>query len=72
MKKLIFGISMLLGGILGMVGIIIATAIEGNGFGGSRLTACIGYAGMMPYFIVFALLSFIGLVIAYKESYEAK
>ncbi len=72
MKKLILGISMFIGGILGMVGVILATAMEGESFGGQGLTRCILYAGMMPYFIIFSLLSIIGVMIAYREAYEKK
>lgn len=72
MKKLILGIGMLIGGIIGMVGIIITTALQGDGFGSAGLTECIGFAGMMPYFILFILLSIAGLVIAFKEAYGSK
>ncbi len=70
MKKLIFGIGMLIGGILGMVGIMLATALEGEGFGSQGLTNCIIWAGMMPYFLVFSLLAIVGFVIAFKEAFN--
>ncbi len=71
MKKLIFGISMFLGGIVGIVGIVLATAIESEGFGNQGLTNCISYAGMMPYFIIFAFLSVIGIRVAYEGAYKS-
>jgi nucleoside recognition membrane protein YjiH len=70
MKKLILGIGMLIGGILGVIGVMLTTVLNGDGFGGQELTDCIIWSGMMPYFIVFFLLAAVGLIIAYREAFD--
>lgn len=70
MKRLILGIGMLIGGILGVVGVMLTTALEGDGFGGQRLTDCIIWDGTMPYFLIFSLLAIVGLIIAFKEAFN--
>lgn len=50
--------------------ILILTAILGKGFIMEGLTSGILVAGMMPYFIIFMIMSMIGIGIAYKEAYS--
>jgi hypothetical protein len=69
MKKMILGVGMFIGGILGIVGVMLTTAIaEKDGIGGFGLTDCIGFDGAMPYFIVFCFFVMIGLIIAVLEA----
>lgn len=70
MKKLILGIAMFIGGIFGMIGVLIATAIQGEGFEMQGATICILDAGMMHYFIIFIIMSMIGIGIAYKDAFR--
>lgn len=68
MKKLILGIGMFIGGILGIIGVMLSIALDG--FSGQNIIVCINRAGMMPYFIIFCLLAISGLYIAYKEAFN--
>ncbi|NTW95542.1 MAG: hypothetical protein HGB31_02860 [Erysipelotrichaceae bacterium] len=66
MKKLLLGIGLVLSGTVGIVGILIASAIGGS-YGSARSTLHISFEFMFVFFLVVFI---VGLVYSYKGNKE--
>ena len=62
MKKVVFGTGMLISGIIGFVGIIIAVVLHGT-LEGDWLSS-VGYEGLIIPFLIFIGLAILGLIVA--------
>jgi len=76
MKKMILGVSLLLGGIIGIAASMLTVAISCQALGtvndSSSMFAYLGWFGMNPLFVCFVILSAIGIAICVKEAYFSK
>lgn len=64
MKKIVFGVGLLLSGIIGIVGVIMAVIIPGTGAYGSDWLRMMANAGLVVPFIIFLGLAVLGLITA--------
>ena len=76
MKKMVLGVSFLIGGIIGIAASMLSVAISCQALGtvndSSSMFAYLGWFGMTPFFICFIILSMIGITICIKEAYFSR
>ena len=76
MKKMILGVSFLIGGVIGIASSMLTVAISCPALGtvndSSSMFAYLNWFGMTPLFICFVILSVIGIAICVKEAYFTK
>jgi len=76
MKKMILGVSLLIGGIIGIAFSMLSVAVSCQALGtvndSSSMFAYLGWFGMTPLFVLFVILSVLGIAICVKEAYFSK
>lgn len=73
MKKMIFGVALLVSGVVGVAFSMLSVAICAQALGtindSSNMFAYLGWYGMTPIFICFLLMGLSGIAICLKEAY---